>query len=253
MTESVVSREGRLRKFVVGVVKLALALALAILVVIGVVAGVTASRDSTLGKAKEWPPILVEALDSARFHLRTAWKDGRMLYQFDVAVDSSVIRSALRTGTDAAFTIEFSDKDGFALLQHPIRGSDFSRIIDTVGRTTAISWKGDEYASADVYRQLSKWNVSWTGAVARRGVDAPAPLARSSGAPDTLSEPKWKNLQAWRQLHRGMSGDSVKLLLGEPDKIEQYSSFSNWHFGYPSGGRVTIENGRLDSWAEPSP
>lgn len=53
----------------------------------------------------------------------------------------------------------------------------------------------------------------------------------------------------WRKLHRRMSKDDVKRLLGEPDRISVSRFYEAWEYG---GGSVTFNGrGRLDSWTEP--
>jgi hypothetical protein len=53
----------------------------------------------------------------------------------------------------------------------------------------------------------------------------------------------------WRKLHRRMSKDDVKRLLGEPDRISVSRFYEAWEYG---GGSVTFNGrGRLDSWSEP--
>ena len=54
----------------------------------------------------------------------------------------------------------------------------------------------------------------------------------------------------WRKLRRGMSEGEVEQLLGSPSTINEYGSFSVWHYGT---GKVTFRGGRrtVDGWDEP--
>ncbi len=57
----------------------------------------------------------------------------------------------------------------------------------------------------------------------------------------------------WRRLERGLSQPEVEKLLGSPTKVDAFGSFTVWHYGYPSGGRVQFD-GRsqtVSGWQEP--
>lgn len=57
----------------------------------------------------------------------------------------------------------------------------------------------------------------------------------------------------WRKLQKGMSEGDVEKLLGSPSKVDAFGSFTIWHYGYPSGGRVQFD-GRsrtVEGWHEP--
>ncbi len=77
----------------------------------------------------------------------------------------------------------------------------------------------------------------------------------STSMSEQYSQPgqlKWEDKQNWRRLRSGMVKDEVILLLGEPDKIDKYSSFEVWSYGYPGGGTVEYSSqGRVDGWREP--
>ena len=57
-----------------------------------------------------------------------------------------------------------------------------------------------------------------------------------------------KDRSQWRMLHRSMSKDEVRKLLGEPDRVSVSRFFESWEY---SGGSVTFDGkGRVDSWGE---
>lgn len=58
----------------------------------------------------------------------------------------------------------------------------------------------------------------------------------------------WKFLANWRSLKSNMSYDQVRILLGEPEKI-QGGSVAYWD--YPNKGRVTFVRDKIQSWEEP--
>jgi uncharacterized protein YceK len=63
-------------------------------------------------------------------------------------------------------------------------------------------------------------------------------------------EDAWRQLVKWRSLKRGMTESDVRSILGEPQQVETFSSFSSW--AYPGGGKTVFDrDGRLDAWSEP--
>jgi hypothetical protein len=75
------------------------------------------------------------------------------------------------------------------------------------------------------------------------------PKGLQTSAPDSQ---KWKDKQNWRALRSGSSKDEVTSLLGEPDKIQKFTSFEIWYYGYPGGGSVNFSsNGKVEAWSEP--
>jgi hypothetical protein len=65
---------------------------------------------------------------------------------------------------------------------------------------------------------------------------------------------KWRDLQNWRRLRRGMSMDEVRALLSEPERVDSYGAAGTlWH--WESGGaqvRFDGSSDKLASWSEPS-
>ncbi len=78
---------------------------------------------------------------------------------------------------------------------------------------------------------------------------SPTSMSQQYSQPGQL---KWEDKQNWRRLRSGMTKDEVTFLLGEPDRIDKYSSFEVWSYGYPGGGDVSYSSqGRVDAWSEP--
>ncbi len=61
---------------------------------------------------------------------------------------------------------------------------------------------------------------------------------------------KWRDLQNWRRLHRGMKMDEVRSLLGEPERVEA-GYLTYWYWDYPVGPKVSFVSEKLDGWSEP--
>ena len=77
--------------------------------------------------------------------------------------------------------------------------------------------------------------------------------AMLTGSSTPMSEPPTQSgeptIENWRRLRLNMSKDDVRLLLGEPERIENMGLFEYWE--YPGGGSADFSEGRLDSWSEP--
>ncbi len=56
------------------------------------------------------------------------------------------------------------------------------------------------------------------------------------------------NKAPWRSLHRKMSKDEVKKLLGEPTRVSVSRFYEAWD--YPGGTVIFDGKGRLDAWSE---
>lgn len=56
---------------------------------------------------------------------------------------------------------------------------------------------------------------------------------------------------AWRSIRKGMSGNEIRALLGEPGKVMALSSFTMWYYPDAGGGSVTLTAGRVSGWSEP--
>jgi hypothetical protein len=75
--------------------------------------------------------------------------------------------------------------------------------------------------------------------------------SRDQPVPDSR---KWQDLANWRRLRRGMKMDEVRTLLGEPERVNTYPSFTVWHWASPGGPDVQFDSsGKLEAWSEPRP
>ena len=63
----------------------------------------------------------------------------------------------------------------------------------------------------------------------------------------------WRERASWRQVERGMTMDQVRVLLGEPDRVES-GVFTYWYWGdIFEGGNVQFDadSRRVEGWSEP--
>jgi len=74
----------------------------------------------------------------------------------------------------------------------------------------------------------------------------------TSSSSELPASEKWNDILKWRLLRKGMDKNTIRRVLGEPDKIDAYSSFDTWHYGYPSGGTVSFDKRNVvERWSEP--
>lgn len=90
-----------------------------------------------------------------------------------------------------------------------------------------------ERANADLERRV-------------RELEAVIKSASSEGRPIPAST-RWRDLANWRRLRLGMSMDEVRVLLGEPDRVEA-SIFIYWRW---TNANVYFLDGKLKGWSEP--
>jgi len=82
---------------------------------------------------------------------------------------------------------------------------------------------------------------------------AATPAAAQPSAPPAVqvtdtATPAQNNKASWRSLHRKMSKDDVRKLLGEPTRVSVSRFYEAWD--YPGGTVIFDGKGRLDAWSE---
>jgi len=85
---------------------------------------------------------------------------------------------------------------------------------------------------------------AWDGVQAAGRPTDPFPAPQSA---PTIT-PAQKDKAPWRSLHRKMSKDDVKKLLGEPARVSVSRFYEAWD--YPGGTVIFDGKGRLDAWSE---
>ena len=62
---------------------------------------------------------------------------------------------------------------------------------------------------------------------------------------------KWRDLQNWRRLKRGMKMDEVRALLGEPERVDTLGRLATyWRWEYRANVEFD-ERGKVRGWSEP--
>lgn len=132
---------GALKRFTISVLKVACGIVLATLILGLVVWGVVTFRERSeeaanapLATLKTWPEVAVDALAGTKFHLRTVWRNGSIYYQFDVQGYPPVLRQTRERETEAAFNINFLDKDGFRLFEHRLALAETTSAVGPDGQ-----------------------------------------------------------------------------------------------------------------------
>jgi hypothetical protein len=210
------------------------------------------AANAPLATLKTWPRVA--ALSNTMCRLQTVWRTGNIYYQFEVQGYPPVLRQTREHENQAAFSINFLDKDGFRLFQHGLPLSAMAQVIGADGQASGLLWKGDESMNVDLYRRAASWEISWSGFSPASAPEPAAPSAHSIPPPKPVSpaRPRWRDVSLWRGLNHGISQDDVKRILGEPEKVSDLGFQITWYYGYPLGGEVTFgKDGRLASWSEP--
>jgi len=252
---------GAFKRFMISVLKVAGGIVLASLMLGLIVWAVVTFRERSeaaanapLAALKTWPEVAVDALAGTKFHLRTVWRNGSIYYQFDVQGYPPVLRQTREHEGQAAFNINFLDKDGFRLFDHRLALAETTAAVGADGQPGGLSWKGDEFMNVDLYRRAAIWELSWSGfslASPPDPITLPAPSIplRKPVPPAML---RWKDVSLWRGLSHGISKDDVTRILGAPEKVSDLGFQVTWYYGYPLGGEVTFgKDGRVESWSEP--
>ncbi len=124
---------------------------------------------------KIWPVIHNEHLGKVsedggsaivELNLNTKWREGRLLYIFNVSPLSGLLKYIIDSKHRAttAFTIRFQDRDGFVILKENIPLAQMTTIVDdNEGKGIALQSKSSIEVSKELYSSFSIWDVSWSG------------------------------------------------------------------------------------------
>ena len=74
------------------------------------------------------------------------------------------------------------------------------------------------------------------------------PAGDPSKLPAAVSGEGWKSITNWRRLETAMNTDTVRGILGEPQRLDG-GDLAIWY--YQNGGRITFMDGKVHNWSEP--
>lgn len=107
--------------------------------------------------------------------------------------------------------------------------------------------EGQERSAADLVRRIEQLERSNADLERRvRELEALGKTTPSKAQPGPASG-NWRDLANWRRLRKGMSVEDVRLLLGEPDRVES-AVFTYWYW---AGADVHFYDEKLYGWSEP--
>jgi hypothetical protein len=94
----------------------------------------------------------IEGLGSSELSLKTAWRDGRASYLFQVEK---------YTGSKAKreWILHFTDSHGFEVFKHTVRNE--SEVLGNKNELLGFVARGDMFVSAEDYRRAAHWDVAW--------------------------------------------------------------------------------------------
>ena len=169
-----------IKDFLKGTFKVAIAICLALVAVSAVVAIYLQMEESRELEAavpfeavKTWQFDLKDSL-GVGVDARTKLVAGRLLVSIEVAGHSRYFIDPMNQ--EGSLNFEFLDKDGFKVVSHPVKLSEFTTLVGKSGEPIGLRHQYDEYLGADRYRQFSRMEVGWNL------VTEPRPLADAQAA-----------------------------------------------------------------------
>lgn len=113
---------------------------------------------------RDWPVQTVKSIGDVSLRLKTTWRDGKLHYILNVAPISSQVQKAKETAySDARFTMDFYDRDGFELLTVPVKIQEMSQVVDDAGKPQSLSATGSMPCSVETYEALAVSGIGWAG------------------------------------------------------------------------------------------
>jgi len=154
-----------IKGFLKGIFRVAIAMFLALVGLAAVVAiylHIKESREleaaQPFEEVRNWQFDLKDPL-GVGVRARTKLVAGRLLVSIDVNGHSKYfVDSRNREGS---LNFEFLDKDGFKVVTHPVKISEFTTIVGNNGEPIGLQYQYDEYFELERYRQLSRMQVGW--------------------------------------------------------------------------------------------
>lgn len=92
-------------------------------------------------------------------HARTKLVAGRLLASLEVTGHSKYLADP--RNREGSLIFEFLDKDGFRVVTHSVKISEFTTIVGKNGEPIGLKYQYDEYLEIERYRQLSQMQVGW--------------------------------------------------------------------------------------------
>lgn len=126
---------------------------------------VPASDAYTLaGKMHSWDELDLPAFkQTTHLSIKTKWKDGQLYYRVRCAPFAKGLKEAFDKGNlgNRGFTVNFSDVDGFTLLQQGVTLQQMTRVVDDKGQVSSLEADGNVSCSFERYRDIASVNSSW--------------------------------------------------------------------------------------------
>jgi hypothetical protein len=170
------SEKSSFKVFFLGTAKIGLAIFIAViaLAMVGVSIGfiykhIESAKNKSLIVVKYWPQINISPLKNAKFDLTTKWQDSIVYYKFSMSdyptekendKYSDKINSPYHS-TKGALTIILLDDNGFKIRDKQIEFNKMTRTIDNDGKLIGLSVNDSFYMSADDYRKIKYWEITW--------------------------------------------------------------------------------------------
>jgi len=173
-----------IKDFLKGTFRVAIAIFLALLGLAAVIAIYLQVKESQTREearpfevVKDWTFDLKDPL-GVGVHARTKLVAGRLLASLEVTGHSKYFADP--RNREGSLIFEFLDKDGFKVVTHSVKISEFTTIVGKNGEPIGLQHQYDEYLEMERYRQLSRMQVGWSL------ITDPQPAAEASATKPVL-------------------------------------------------------------------
>ncbi len=154
-----------IKEYLRGTFRVAIAIFLALVGLTAVVAAylhVKEARELDAAKpletVRDWQFDLKDSL-GVNVLARTKLVSRKLMVSIDVAGHSKYFLDA--RNREGSLNFEFLDKDGFKVVTHSVKLSEFTTMIGKNGEPIGLQHQYDEYFDLDRYRQFARMQVGW--------------------------------------------------------------------------------------------
>jgi len=117
--------------------------------------------ENEVSEIKKWRIESQASIGAKEIRLETKWKNGNLLYKFDVDLTGPSNIILANRHSYNGFDVEFLDSDSFKLFSFHISLNNMTSIVDENGVTVGLSANNEIQVSAVEYKKIEGWSVGW--------------------------------------------------------------------------------------------
>lgn len=111
-----------------------------------------------LAKPKEWPSQEIPELGVFSTVMITSWREGLLYYQLSM---SPVPEKFETSRSRSSFVVSFMDSSGFQIAMEDIDRAKVSKAVWDSDKGILLMVNSSIPCSAQIYKNISSWNLSW--------------------------------------------------------------------------------------------